>query len=165
VRQARVRRAVGVGAEPYGQVMQDTWTTRDLPVLLAIVEGFDDGGRSPGPKQIQEITGLEPETVQRALRALGSEQPSFLAEVKGSWGKQIIMVGAPTGHARRAVGAWPTAEVLADRLVAAMNDAADSEADDEQKGLLRKAASFLGSAGRDIVVGVAATALNKQMGM
>ncbi len=145
--------------------MQDTWTTRDLPVLLAIVERFDDDGRSPGPNQIQKITGLDAEVVQRALRALGSEQLSFLTEVKGSWGKQIIMVGAPTGHARRAVGAWPTAEVLADRLVAAMNEAADRQADDEQKGLLRKAAAFLGSAGRDIAVDVAATALNKQMGM
>jgi len=145
--------------------MQDTWTTRDLPVLRAIVQVFDDSGHSPDPKRIQDETGLEAEVVQKALRALQHEQPSFLTSVTGSWGTQILMVGAPTGHARRSVGAWPTAEALADRLVVAMNKAADGEPDGERKSLLRKAAAFLGSAGRDIAVDVAATALNKQMGM
>lgn len=72
---------------------------------------------------------------------------------------------APTGHARRAVGAWPTAEMIADRLVKALDEAADREPDPEKKGWLGKTAAFLGHAGRDLAVEIGATAINRQMGM
>ena len=76
----------------------------------------------------------------------------------------IIFVGAPTGHARRAIGAWPTPESIADRLVNALDEAAEREPDPEQKGWLG-AAGYLGSAGRDLAVEIGATAINRQMGM
>ncbi len=75
------------------------------------------------------------------------------------------MIGAPTGHARRAVGAWPTAETIADRLVSALDEAADREPDPERKGWLSKTAAYLGNAGRDLAVEIGATAINRQMGM
>lgn len=77
----------------------------------------------------------------------------------------VMLIGAPTGHARRAVGAWPTAETIADRLVHALDEAAEREPDDERKGFLRKAAAYLGNAGRDLAVDIGATAINRQMGM
>lgn len=63
------------------------------------------------------------------------------------------------------MGAWPTADALADRLVQALEDAADREPDEERKGFLRKGAAYLGNAGRDLAVEIGATAINRQIGM
>lgn len=62
-------------------------------------------------------------------------------------------------------GAWPTAEAMADRLVQALGEAAEREPDEERKGFLRKSAAYLGSAGRDLVVEIGATAINRQIGL
>ena len=68
-------------------------------------------------------------------------------------------------YARRAVGGWPTAESLATLLVQGLERAAEAEPDEERKGWLKKSASYLGNAGKDIGVEIAATALNKQFGL
>lgn len=44
--------------------------------------------------------------------------------------------------------AWPTA----DRLVGALDEATGRELDEWPKGFLRKAAAYLGNAGRDLAV-------------
>jgi len=143
----------------------DTWTTRDLPVLRAIVLGYDNIGSSPDVNEIAQTTEIEVEDVVRGIRALEQEDPPFLLGVQWSWGGPPINIGVPTGHARRAVGGWPTAESLATLLVRGLEKAAEAEPDEERKGWLRKSASYLGNAGRDIAVEISATALNKQIGL
>ncbi|AKT50688.1 hypothetical protein ADJ73_04060 [Arsenicicoccus sp. oral taxon 190] len=59
----------------------------------------------------------------------------------------------------------PHPESIADRLVAALDEAAEREPDPERKGWLRKTAAYLGNAGRDLAVEIGATAINRQMGM
>lgn len=143
----------------------DTWTNRDLPVLTTIVETHDEEGEQPSPEAIATSTGLSEPDVARALRALGSEQPAFLDGMESAMGGTILFVGTPTGHARRAVGAWPTAESLADRIVQGIEQAAEQVEDEEKRGWLKKTANYLGTAGRDVAVDIAATAVNRQMGM
>lgn len=118
------------------------------------------------PQQIVEKSGLSEEEVHAALRALMAEDPPFLtnAQLRTAVGR-VTLAGAPTGHARRAVGSWPTAEALATRLVAGIEAAADQMDDEEKKGWLRKTASYLANAGRDVAVEIAATAINKQAGL
>lgn len=145
--------------------MRDTWSDRDLPVLNAIVETFEESGPGLSPEQITARTGLDARTVQLALTALESEQPPFLSQLERVMSGHVVFIGAPTGHARRAVGAWPTAETIADRLVGALDEAAEREPDEERKGFLRKAAAYLGNAGRDLAVEIGATAINRQMGV
>lgn len=144
--------------------MDETWTSRDLPVLTAIVEVFERTGRVMSPNEIVEQSGLDADQVETALRALEGEPPLITKlERRNSGG--IGLVGKPTGHARRAVGAWPTPEGIADRLIGALDEAADREPDPELKGWLRKTAAYLGNAGRDLAVEIGATAINRQMGM
>lgn len=145
--------------------MDQTWTVRDLPVLRAIVELYEETGQIVSPNQIEAKTGLAAEVVQSALRALDSEQPPYVKKMQRYSSDHVVMIGAPTGHARRAVGAWPTAETIADRLVSALDEAADREPDPERKGWLSKTAAYLGNAGRDLAVEIGATAINRQMGM
>ena len=145
--------------------MDQTWTVRDLPVLRAIVELYEETGQIVSPNQIEAKTGLAAEVVQSALRALDSEQPPYVKKMQRYSSGHVVMIGAPTGHARRAVGAWPTAETIADRLVSALDEAADREPDPERKGWLSKTAAYLGNVGRDLAVEIGATAINRQMGM
>ena len=145
--------------------MTETWSSRDLPVLRAIVDIYEATGSAMGPDAIASATGFEGGKVPAALRALDSEEPPFVTKLERVMTGDIIFVGAPTGHARRAIGAWPTPESIADRLVSALDEAAEREPDPERKGWLRKTAGYLGNAGRDLAVEIGATAINRQMGM
>jgi hypothetical protein len=49
--------------------------------------------------------------------------------------------------------------------VQALAKAANNEPDEEKRGWLRKTAAWLGSAGRDVAVDIAGTALAKSTGM
>lgn len=143
----------------------DTWEELHLPVLRAAVERYDETGHAMRVNELVEASGLGDDQVQRALRALRHEEPPFFTKMDGSMGGGILVVGAPTGHARRAVGQWPTPEALADRIVAALRTAADREQDEEASGRLRRLASWFGAGGRDVLVEVAATAVTRGVGM
>ncbi|MEO5981877.1 MAG: hypothetical protein ABIQ13_06135 [Pedococcus sp.] len=145
--------------------MDETWTNRDLPVLTAIVEVFERTGRVMRPDEIVQQSGVDADQVEAALRALEGEDPAFISKIERRASGGISSVGPPTGHARRAVGAWPTPESIADRLVIALDEAAEREPDLERKGWLRQSAAYLGNAGRDLAVEIGATAINRQVGM
>ena len=53
--------------------MEETWTSRDLPVLRAIVEVFERTGRVMHPNEIVQQSGLTGDQVERALNALEGE--------------------------------------------------------------------------------------------
>jgi hypothetical protein len=104
----------------------DTWMTRDLPVLRAAVEIFDQRGRNPGADELGAACGFDKDTVQRALRALHREP--FFEEGMTAFNGDILAVGPPTGAALRVAGQWPSPEVQLERLIAAFQAAADDEA-------------------------------------
>jgi len=142
----------------------DTWSNRDLPVLRTIVRGYDDEGVSPDTDAITQSTGLSEDDVKRAIRALEQEDPPYLLNVLWGGANNIWSSGTPTGHARRAVGSWPTAESLATRIVDGLAEAASQEDDAETANWLRKTAQYLGAAGRDVGINIAATMINRQLG-
>ena len=78
----------------------------------------------------------------------------------GSW--RFTKVTAETG---RAVGQWPTAETLADRLPAAFSEAADDEPDPERKSRLRQIVGFLTETGKDVAAEVLAKVILPQAGL
>jgi hypothetical protein len=82
--------------------------------------------------------------------------------MKSDWG--IHGVGKATAQARQAAGLWPTPESLADRLVAALAQAAERETNEERRGWLKRTAEWLGSAGRDVAVDVTAAVISRQVG-
>lgn len=53
--------------------------------------------------------------------------------------------------------------INADRLVEALEQAATREDDPERRGWLKKTATYLGSAGRDLAVEIGASAISRQM--
>ena len=130
----------------------DTWTTRDLPVLKAVVELYEETGRGPKVSAVQARTGFDGETVQRALRALYTEP--YFEKDGGSWGAGLIMVGAPTSKALRVAGQWPSPEAQLERLIAAIESAADDDSrEDEERGRFRQLALSLRGAAYQVAIG------------
>lgn len=143
-------------------VVESTWESRDLPVLAHIVEYYDEHGYSPDPPYIADACGFDDnKVVQRALRALEHEVPPFITGFDKVMTGSIVGIGAPTGHARRTVGAWPTADALADRIIAALNDAADNEPDEAKEGRLRRGAEAVAGVGKDVLTDVMAQVITK----
>ncbi|WP_201010881.1 hypothetical protein [Rhodococcus sp. NKCM2511] len=138
-----------------------TWSTRDFPVLDAVVSMLDDGAMEVTDDQIVQRTGLDPKTVQVALRGLSSS-PSYLRLASNQdAGGRIQYVFGVTHEARRLVGSWPTAETLADALISRLQRMADDETVEPETRERAKAGlrAFLG-AGRDVLVGAAGSALS-----
>lgn len=111
--------------------MADTWELRDLPVLKAVVDLYEEKGRGPRVTAIEARTGFDHDTVQRALRALYTEP--YFEEGSGAFGAGLIMVGKPTSAALRVAGQWPTPETQVERLIAAFQAAADDESRPEEE--------------------------------
>ena len=80
--------------------MEETWTSRDLPVLTAIVEVFERTGRVMRPNEIVEQSGLDADQVETALRALEGEDPPFITKLERRASGGISLVGKPTAWSR-----------------------------------------------------------------
>jgi len=143
--------------------MEDTWAHRDLPVLSAAVQHFDSPRHAAlVVSMIVATTGLGEADVQRALRALASASPPYIRGVYSSAPYPLILLDV-TERARRAVGQWPTAEALTDRLIAAIEAAAEQEPNEEKRNRLKSDAAALGGIAKEIVVQVASTVITGSM--
>ena len=144
-----------------------TWETRDLPVLRALVQAVDEGVRSPiRADEVVRRTGFDADTVQDALWALAGEQPPFFEYIDAStFDRRDLVVSQLTGHARRTVGTWPTADAWADHLIKALAEAAAQEPDEAERGKLRRAADVLGGLGRDVLAEVVTTVITRGTGL
>lgn len=131
---------------------EDTWHNRDLPVLKAAVEIYDQKGRNPSAAELETATAFDDRTVQRALRALYREP--YFEEGITAWGGDILAVGPPTSSALRVAGLWPTPEAQLERMVAALEAAANDEGrDDEERSRFRQAILALRGTAYQVAIG------------
>lgn len=142
--------------------MEDTWASRDIPVLSAAVSLLERSYMVT-VSDIAERTGLEQAEVARSLDALHPTYADFRrTETGGDPRFWYVLKVTPEG--RRAVGQWPTAESLIDRLVTALRDAASREQDPERQFQISHAATLLDDAVRDVAVQAAATIVGPAAG-
>jgi DNA-binding MarR family transcriptional regulator len=93
-------------------VLNDTWYSRDLPVLTAIAEKLERSSAPVDTEQLIDELGLTRQDLTAALRALDME---YLIV---SWPERITyrrsdpstVVEKITSRAREAVGLWPSTE-------------------------------------------------------
>jgi DNA-binding MarR family transcriptional regulator len=137
--------------------VEDTWGNRDVPVLNAVVALLEHSYMVT-VSDIAQRTGLDLADVTRSLDAM---DPVYLDFRKTETGGDSTFwyVLRVTPEARRAVGQWPSAEGVIDRLVKGFSDAADHEEDAEKHYQLRQAASLLSDAVRDVAVKAVATVI------
>ncbi len=84
--------------------------------------------------------------------------PTYLVVGPSMGGPESLGIDGVTDEARRAVGQWPTAERIVDRLVQGLLDAADQEPDEQKRSRLRAVAEGLRGFARDVAVGVISNA-------
>jgi hypothetical protein len=132
---------------------QSTWAPRELPILTVALRRLDAGEDAVDFTDIANETGLTDDQLWAGVRALQTAQPPYI-EVDGRavWGV--------TERARRELGTWPSADSIVDALAAAFARAAEAEEEPAKKKRLRAVADGLGSALRDIAVGV----ISKRLG-
>jgi hypothetical protein len=132
--------------------VEDTWFSRDLPVLESLVRGVDkmrSNGEFPTLRRAAEDTGLTPDEVLDAAHALSEAGYVVLGGGFAGVDSGGFFATAVSADARREVGAWPTADNLAQRLL----DSIQAQADDattppERRSVARKVLDAVGTAGR-----------------
>jgi hypothetical protein len=143
-------------------VVEDSWMTRELPVLIALVEQFDDPAvsliRTP---QVAALTGLDESVVERGLTALFEARPRFVEGFAPEEVRVPSYISGVTERARRAVGAWPTPESVVDQLVQALTATAERERDPERESKLKEVAAWLAGGMRDVAVQVVGAVLTQ----
>jgi hypothetical protein len=142
--------------------VESTWETRDLPVLDAAARFLDQhaGSLFPQGHDLAEMTGLSEEDVTRALVALDGDFLEVQVTMGGGGHWTITRVHS---SGRFAIGQWPSPDTVADRLIEALNQAADRVPDGDERGFLKRTASWLGGAGRDVLVEVAAAVVSRSV--
>jgi len=135
--------------------VEDTWGVRDIPVLNAVVALLEQSYMVT-VSDIAGRTGLDLADVARSLDALGPTYVDFRKTETGG-DPTFWYVHKVTPEARKAVGQWPTAESLIERLARAFRAEADGEQDFERQYQLRQAAELLSETVHDVAVRVAAT--------
>jgi hypothetical protein len=145
--------------------VEDTWFSRDLPVLDAVVTLLDQPGSIMA--QVREIAahaGMDEFEVARALEAMDGTYVDFeqfaTGGRPGSW--RVRRVSA---DARRAVGQWPTPENVVARLAEAFSAAAEREPDPDRRGKLRAIGGFLADTGKDFAAEVVAKVVARHTGV
>jgi cation transport regulator ChaC len=139
--------------------MEDTWVTRDLPVLDAVVRYMDEHVESSKLLQgsdIAQIVGMDVATVGSALVALNGVYVNLGQAWAEAGGEFVQSVSA---EARRVVGQWPSPATYIERLLQALEQQEATSTDVEEKSNLRRAIEGLRGVGRDVLVGVATNVL------
>lgn len=149
----------------------DTWYRRDLPVLREVVRHFDE---SPGRHfRLAEITqavntdsdgeSWDDATIGRALAVLERNALLTMFWTERVGGRRIAGVSEIAGKAHRLVGAWPTPESGADRLIAALERIAENTDDADERGRAQRVLEAFAGSGRQIAVGVATAIATGQL--
>jgi hypothetical protein len=141
----------------------ETWTSRDLPILVAALRRLDAGDPFVDLEELRHEVGLDVATMRAGLKALEGAWPPYIDVTYTMAGPDRVggHLQGVSERCRRELEAWPSADALVDRLSQALADAADREPEPERKNRLRALADGLGGIARDIAVGVISTQLGK----
>jgi hypothetical protein len=145
-------------------IIESTWESVDHPVLAAAVRYIEDHdwGQLPQAFDLAPMVGLDAEEVGKALLRLDGE---YIEASRPLGGLSHVGVDGVHPKARRAVGQWPSPIDLAERVLGGIQEAAESELDEEKRGKLRQTAAFLGSSGKDLFINLLASVIAKSTGI
>jgi hypothetical protein len=144
-------------------MVEETWASRDLPVLKAAVRTFEELAPEQVPEgaDIAEAAGFDIADVTKALIALDGDYLD-VGKVAGDGGAWYIR--RVHSKARRAIGTWPDPQQVVDEMITAVDAAAEDASDPETKSRLKQAAGVLGGVARDVVTKTLAEVVARQVG-
>ena len=142
---------------------KDAWFAVDLPVLDAIVTYFgEQDGSLPQLYDIAEMAGIDEDEVIRAANRLDG----VYIDLRRTMGPQrdLVVLGV-SSEARVVTGQWPSAETMAARIIAGLEEAAEREPDEAKRSRLRETADVLGETARDVTANLLAAVIAKHLGL
>lgn len=147
------------------ELLEDVWSSRDLPVLIAAARLLNEHpGRRVDRSALEAATGRDTDDVDRALVNLNVRYLDVNLMMASGGVIVRAQVRSITEAGLRTVGQWPSPEVAADRLLAALDELIARTADGSPKqSKLKAARESLLAAGRDVLVGVAGAAITGRL--
>lgn len=141
--------------------LDDTWHSRDLPVLREVVRLTDENlGGLVDASAVAGNLEMDDDDVQRAGVALKNDG---LLEIRGGWGLPVMRFSKPTGDARRLAGAWPTPDTALDRMVAALEDLEANAGDEDTRTWAQKTRAAILSGTKTVGLSVMASVITGQL--
>jgi len=140
--------------------LEDTWSRRELPLLREAAGRLEAGETNLYVSALAEELAMDPNQAQLAVDALSDD--GYLDGVRVEEIRGPVVVTHISAKARRELGQWPSGEVGADRLMAAL-DSLIAQAKPDDRSRLEKIRDGLVGAGRDLVVSVAAAVITGQI--
>jgi hypothetical protein len=128
------------------QPLADTWFTRDLPVLRAIVRLIDEPphGSAPYLGAVAPASGLPKPQVISAANALAT---AGYVETLTNHNGEIVRFTAVSAEARRLTGLWPTPQGEWERLLEQLEARATGAMTDVERGRWRAFADAAAAVG------------------
>ena len=131
--------------------MKELWFSRDLPVLIAVVEYFEEHDRPLlNLSTLSEITGIAVKDVGKAARNL--DGAGFLDLTILMTGEDCApwFISRVHSSALYAAGAWPTPESVSALIIDEIEKYADSQKADGDKGWVKRIMSGAGEISKDV---------------
>jgi hypothetical protein len=139
--------------------LDDVWTHRDFPVLLAVTHLIDQGELMPRLAVVAGMTDVQLADVELAAKALERRGLVSLKEyANGVWGFTDV-----AGEAYFLTGLHPNGDDAISDLVAALRQAADQVEDPAEKSRLRTMADMALGISRDVLASVLVAVATKQV--
>lgn len=128
----------------------DMWEQRDFPVLRAIVELCEEhpGRQGVNRHEVRSRVVIDDAALTRSLAYLYHAEPRYIISYNGGY------LYAPTERGLRTVGAWPSPEVVVTRIIAALEQIAESSASEEKKSAARRLLAALPGVGQGLLVNI-----------
>ena len=141
--------------------LPDTWYSRELPVLREVARLAELGDIDVSVDVLAQALNMPQPVIGRAGTLL--EEDGYLADTSTAFGTGLVRFGRVTPKGRREVGQWPSPDIAADRLLAALEAAVTNAPTEEDRSKARRVLDAFTSAGRDLLVDVAGGVVTGQI--
>jgi hypothetical protein len=135
----------------------------DLAVLMKVAELYEGTGQPIEPLEpvLEVFPDEQHDAVRQSLRRLGDHGYIDTTTTAGmGQAPQILRINRVTEKGLRATRAWPDdAELLADRVLAALAERAENEPDPEKQSKVKAALKAVGGMSRQLFVDVLGAAI------
>lgn len=143
--------------------IENLWTSADLPTLQAVAELAQSHKGHLAAGQVAAVTGLDLDTTLEALERLLKAGYIDAQALHGDNRTVAVIIGGMTERGLREVGAWPSTEVAADRLIAALDALVANASTPDERTRWQRVRDGIAGAGRDVTVGLATAVLTGQL--
>ena len=144
-------------------MVESTWEARELRILEAVATGEEERRDQLTNDDVAELTGLEPEEVERGLLALIDATPPYIDGAHAAAGGELCyLIGIRLlERGRREVRQWPPDSATA--FIEELKQRMENSSDPVERSRLQKLLDAALSVSREVLGEVLGAIATKQM--